>query len=63
MFEMNMQCLKKRERCTEGGVERLGDSHKSRTNLGWGVAHGGIEEKIGERKWKSKFLDKEWLRK
>ena len=33
--------LKKRERYTEGSVERLGNSHNLRTILEWGIAHCG----------------------
>ena len=36
----------------EGYVEHLGDSHNLRIILGWGIAHGGIEGKMGERQWK-----------
>jgi len=32
-------------------VECLGGSHNLRTILGWGIAHGGIGGKIGERHW------------
>ena len=35
-----------------GCVERLGDLYNSRTILEWGVAHSGVEKKIGERQWK-----------
>ena len=46
----------KRERYSVEGVERLGDLHNYLgTIIGWGIAHGEIEGKIGERPWKRKF--------